>query len=158
MRLWTLHPKYLDARGLVALWREALLAQAVLRGQTVGYRAHPQLDRFREHASPCAAIADYLRGVRAEALGRGYTFDPTRIGRARTRTRIAATRGQLDYEWAHLMAKLARRDPGRRAALRRIRRPDPHPLFGVVAGGVAAWERRSRAEPAATAARSAGPR
>ncbi|HEU5178767.1 MAG TPA: pyrimidine dimer DNA glycosylase/endonuclease V, partial [Burkholderiales bacterium] len=32
MRLWSLHPKYLDARGLVALWREALLAQAVLRG------------------------------------------------------------------------------------------------------------------------------
>jgi len=25
MRLWTLHPKYLDARGLVALWREGLL-------------------------------------------------------------------------------------------------------------------------------------
>jgi hypothetical protein len=36
MRLWTLHPKYLDARGLVALWREALLAQKVLRGATRG--------------------------------------------------------------------------------------------------------------------------
>ncbi len=35
MRLWTLHPKYLDPRGLVALWREALFAQAVLRGWTV---------------------------------------------------------------------------------------------------------------------------
>ena len=29
MRLWTLHPKYLDGVGLVALWREALLARAV---------------------------------------------------------------------------------------------------------------------------------
>jgi hypothetical protein len=29
-RIWSLHPKYLDARGLVALWREGLLAQAVL--------------------------------------------------------------------------------------------------------------------------------
>ncbi|WP_338140756.1 pyrimidine dimer DNA glycosylase/endonuclease V [Candidatus Nitrotoga sp. 1052] len=28
MRLWTLHPCYLDSRGLVALWREALLAQS----------------------------------------------------------------------------------------------------------------------------------
>jgi hypothetical protein len=37
---------YLDGRGLVALWREALLAQAVLRGRTRGYR-HPQLARFR---------------------------------------------------------------------------------------------------------------
>ena len=41
MRLWTLHPQYLDPRGLVALWREALLAQKVLLGRTRGYRAHP---------------------------------------------------------------------------------------------------------------------
>jgi hypothetical protein len=32
MRLWTLHPQYLDPRGLVALWRVALLAQQVLLG------------------------------------------------------------------------------------------------------------------------------
>jgi len=31
MRLWTIHPKYLDRQGLLALWREALLAQKVLR-------------------------------------------------------------------------------------------------------------------------------
>ena len=36
MRLWSLHPRYLDAKGLVALWREGLLAQAVLKGQTKG--------------------------------------------------------------------------------------------------------------------------
>ena len=47
MRLWTLHPKYLDARDLVALLREALLAQAVLGRQTGGYTRHPQLIRFR---------------------------------------------------------------------------------------------------------------
>ena len=56
MRLWSLHPKYLDARGLVALWREALLAQAVLRGETRGYRHHPQLARFDD----VGAIAQYL--------------------------------------------------------------------------------------------------
>jgi hypothetical protein len=38
MRLWTLHPKCLDARGLVVPWREALLAQKVLRGETRGYK------------------------------------------------------------------------------------------------------------------------
>jgi hypothetical protein len=43
MRLWSLHPQYLDPQGLVALWREALLAQAVLRGKTRGYKHHPQL-------------------------------------------------------------------------------------------------------------------
>lgn len=27
MRLWTLHPKYLDVRGLVALWRKRSCAE-----------------------------------------------------------------------------------------------------------------------------------
>ncbi|WP_343214776.1 pyrimidine dimer DNA glycosylase/endonuclease V, partial [Dokdonella sp.] len=40
MRLWSLHPRYLDPQGLVALWREALLAKAVLRGETRGYTQH----------------------------------------------------------------------------------------------------------------------
>ena len=39
-------------QGLVALWREALLARAVLRGKTRGYRHHPQLHRFRASATP----------------------------------------------------------------------------------------------------------
>jgi hypothetical protein len=34
MRLWSLHPKHLDRQGLLAVWREGLLAQEVLRGET----------------------------------------------------------------------------------------------------------------------------
>lgn len=30
MRLWSLHPSYLDRAGLLAVWREGLLAQSVL--------------------------------------------------------------------------------------------------------------------------------
>lgn len=30
MRLWSIHPCYLDSKGLIALWRESLLAQACL--------------------------------------------------------------------------------------------------------------------------------
>ena len=67
MRLWSLHPRYLDRAGLVALWREALLAQAVLRGATRGYRRHPQLVRFRSHPDPEGAIAAYLEGICREA-------------------------------------------------------------------------------------------
>ncbi|MEN6399799.1 MAG: pyrimidine dimer DNA glycosylase/endonuclease V, partial [Rectinema sp.] len=29
MRLWTLHPQYLDQKGLTAAWREGLLAKKV---------------------------------------------------------------------------------------------------------------------------------
>ena len=141
MRLWTIHPKYLDARGLVALWREALLAQAVLRGRTRGYRHHPQLDRFRSRRSPVGVMAEYLRGVEAESQARGYRFAPGKISRARHAGRMTVTRGQLWHEWRHLLRKLAARDPARRAALAGIARPQAHPLFRVRPGGIEAWER-----------------
>lgn len=142
MRLWSLHPKYLDARGLVALWREALLAQAVLQGRTKGYRHHPQLARFRASSSPAHALARYLRAVHAESLERGYAFSANKIARGDTRARIEVTRGQLDYEWNHLIAKLSIRDPERRTLLAKTRRPDPHPIFRVIPGGIAEWEKR----------------
>ena len=141
MRLWSLHPKYLDRRGLVALWREGLLAQAVLRGDTTGYVHHPQLDRFRERPSPAGLIAEYLRAVHAESVARGYNFDAGKIGRARDRGRVAVTRGQVQFEWDHLVAKLERRDPGWRLLLERVKRPWAHPVFRIVPGAIATWEK-----------------
>ena len=139
MRLWTLHPRYLDAQGLVALWREALLAQSVLGGRTRGYRVHPQLERFRGAEDPRVAIASYLRAVHVEALSRGYRFDQSLIATAETHALIRATDGQIRFEASHLRAKLARRSP---ALQYRIDfDPDPHPLFHVVAGPVELWER-----------------
>jgi hypothetical protein len=142
MRLWSVHPKYLDARGLVALWRESLLAQAVLRGRTSGYRHHPQLQRFRAQPSPLGAIADYLRSVHAEALKRSYSFATRKISPARGSGVIAVTRGQMMHEWSHLMAKLAIRDPGLRGRLQQVSRPQPHPSFRIVSGDVEPWEKR----------------
>jgi hypothetical protein len=141
MRLWTLHPKYLDARGLVALWREALLARKVLAGATRGYRHHPQLLRFRAHAQPLGCITRYLSAVHDESLVRGYRFDATKIGRSRAAVELAETEGQLLYEWAHLMRKLRNRAPGLYRELRKVGVPDPHPLFRIVPGGVRSWER-----------------
>jgi hypothetical protein len=148
MRLWSVHPKYLDARGLVALWREALLAQAVLRGRTSGYVHHPQLQRFRAQASPIGAIADYLRAVHAEADRRGYAFAEQKISRKRGSEVISVTRGQLMYEWGHLMSKLAIRDPELHRRLATVSRPQSHPLFRILAGDVETWEKQ-----AATSAR-----
>jgi hypothetical protein len=141
MRVWSLHPKYLDARGLVALWREGLLAQAVLRGQTAGYRHHPQLERFRVQSSPVGAIADYLRGVHAEAVSRGYSFDKRKISPARNSRIIPVSRGQIEHEWRHLMTKLVVRDPERHKRFARVKRPVTHPLFTVVPGALERWER-----------------
>jgi hypothetical protein len=141
MRLWTLHPRYLDAKGLVALWREGLLAKKVLSGRTRGYRHHPQLERFRGHRRPEAAIDAYLSAVCVEAGRRGYRFDESKLDGSRLRRTMPETRGQLLYEWEHLLKKLRVRDPGRYRALRALAAPEPPPLFRVVAGGVRAWER-----------------
>ena len=142
MRLWTLHPKYLDAVGLVALWREALLAREVLRGNTRGYRFHPQLERFRASTAPRSAVNAYLATVHAEAVGRGYAFDPTKLARVATNVRIEATEGQLRYEWSWLLEKLRRRSVAVHQRIRDVSTPEPHPLFTIVEGPVCAWERR----------------
>src|SRR3954468_15700340 len=129
MRLWSVHPRYLDAQGLTALWREALLARAVLRGRTRGYRHHPQLDRFRLHRHPRSAISSYLQAIHAEAAARGYSFDASKIGRARTRARIPVNEEQIAFEWKHLLRKLSARNPARYRQSRSIRRPQCHPLM-----------------------------
>ena len=141
MRLWSLHPKYLDPKGLVALWREALLAQAVLRGETKGYRNHPQLQRFRSQKSPRACIAEYLRAVHLESFERGYHFDERKITRQGTSARISVTRGQLEFEWCHLLAKLEARAPTWREQCLQTDSPSPHPLFRVNPGVIEEWER-----------------
>jgi hypothetical protein len=139
MRLWSLHPRYLDPQGLVALWREALLAQAVIAGRTRGYRHHPQLARFLAAPAPRKAIASYLRRIHEEATRRSYRFDATKIGRGGRVEAMAVTREQLDYEWEHLRGKLLLRSPEWLAGLPTTE-PEPHPLFRVVPGGVADWE------------------
>jgi len=141
MRLWSLHPKYLDPQGLVALWREALLARAVLRGETRGYRHHPQLVRFASHVSPRSAINAYLRTVFEEAIARGYDFDRSKVGPSRPVAPIVVPRGQMLYEWEHLLGKLAARSPTIHTRWRDVARPASHPLFRVRPGPVADWER-----------------
>jgi hypothetical protein len=142
MRLWTLHPRYLDAKGLVAAWREALLAQKVLQGRTRTYTKHPQLARFRSHPRPVQAMAAFLAGIAADAQRRGYHFNTSKISRHRSRSRMTETQGQLLYEWKHLRGKLRTRSPAVHRRLRDIAIPDAHPLFTIVRGQVRDWEKR----------------
>lgn len=161
MRLWSVHPRYLDTAGLIACWREALLAQKVLAGATRGYRRHPQLERFLlgsaladqlagDTASAGVAEPDgwpgdlvvaYLHGVADEADARGYRFDRSRIAGPRPVVGpVEVAEGQLAHEWSHLLAKLADRSPDVAARWAGVERPEAHPCFVVVPGGVAAWE------------------
>lgn len=148
MRIWSLHPRYLDRQGLTACWREALLAQAVLADRTRGYRAHPQLQRFRSATDPSGAACWYLHGIADEADARGFRFDRSRIDRpAIPVPRLDVTTGQLDYEWAWLRQKLADRSPDLISRWADVLRPEPHPSFVAVDGPIEAWERTGSPPP-----------
>jgi hypothetical protein len=142
VRLWSLHPQYLDRQGLVACWRETLLAQAVLAGRTRGYRHHPQLRRFAAQPDPRACVAAYLETLAAEADARGYRFDRSRIDEVTSGPvpAIPVTDGQIAHEWQHLLAKVAGRNPHLLTELAQVHAPQPHPVFRVVPGPVEDWE------------------
>lgn len=147
MRLWSLHPRYLDRQGLTACWREALLAQAVLLDRTKGYRSHPQLVRFRRQPDPAAAVGAYLVAVAAEATERGYRYDLTKVERPGPVRPIPVTAGQVAHEWQHLTAKLQARSPDRAVLLEGIVSPEVHPVFELVPGDVEEWERATDGRP-----------
>ena len=160
MRIWSLHPRLLDRRGLVACWRETLLAQKVLRGLTKGYTNHPQLERFKATNNPVLSVARYLHGLADEADSRGYNFNRDRIAynsddvahTARSQDSIPVTTGQLRYELRFLSTKVANRDPEWFSStlisyhqptdsVDNQAIPPVHPLFDVIDGPIESWEK-----------------
>lgn len=140
MRIWSLHPQYLDAKGLVALWRETLLAKHVLQNKTKGYKNHPQLIRFKRLKNPVDGIDHYLFFVLEEARLRGYNFDNSKIASTFKRSKLTVTKGQMKYESQHLLKKLKTRDPERFDKLKSTRSFKPHPMFRIKEGEIESWE------------------
>lgn len=136
MRLWSLHPQNLDRQGLLALWREGLLAKKVLEGATKGYTNHPQLQRFRNHPRSEAAMNYYLHEVANEAEQRGYHFDRSKLQKLDSIEQLTVTTEQVRYELEHLRNKLLVRDLARVDGLA----PTVHPLFRVIDGPIESWE------------------
>jgi hypothetical protein len=140
LRIWSIHPKYLDSKGLVALWRETLLAQNVLKGNTKGYKNHPQLNRFKETTEPLGAIAKYLTFIHHEALNRNYNFDANKINNYKFNDKINVNSKQVEYEFKHLLQKLETRDPDRYQSLKEVKKIYAHPLFKKRKGEIKSWE------------------
>jgi hypothetical protein len=140
MRIWSLHPKYLDSKGLVALWRETLLAKNVLKGNTKGYKNHPQLNRFKETGKTLDAINHYLAEVYNEAVKRGYNFNKQKFDSGFSPVSINVTSGQMLYEKEHLLKKLKTRDPEKYKTIKNIKDFEPHPIFKVTEGEIESWE------------------
>lgn len=141
MRIWSIHPKYLDSKGLVALWRETLLAKKVLEGRTKGYQNHPQLIRFRESEYPVQRLDQYLLSIWDEASKRGYHFDKEKINMNFRPGKIPVTDGQMAYETKHLLNKLKARDPEKFLQLSQKESLQPHPLFKIIHGAIEMWEK-----------------
>lgn len=150
MRLWSIHPRFLDHKGLGGVWREGLLAKAVIEGKTKGYKKHPQLDRFRSHPDPSLAIQMYLWNVIVESRRRGYSYNASKLPLVAEREGggfevVAVTEGQVNYEVCHLAAKLLQRSPKMLGPLKDamlLGLPTiVSPFFRVVSGDVEPWER-----------------
>lgn len=140
MRLWTISPRYLDSAGLVALWRESLLAKKVLEGKTVGYRNHPQLVRFKNSENPLGAINKYLEIVYKESQNRGFNFDHSKFKNVHLETKIEVSLGQVEYEYGHLKIKLKERSPDWLRHINGSREIEVFSLFNVIEGPVETWE------------------
>ena len=140
MRIWSLHPKYLDSKGIVALWREALLAKHVLEGHSKGYSNHPQLTRFKSNKDPLDCIHYYLSVVYEESLKRGYHFNRNKIPDVIAPCVMKVTKGQLEYEKQHLLKKLVIRNPLLYQKLHSLKHLEQHPIFQIVDGQIEEWE------------------
>jgi hypothetical protein len=141
MRLWSIHPTYLDSKGLVAVWREGLLALHVLKGQTRGYTRHPQLIRFKNQADPLGAITMYLHAIVDEAESRQFSFKRNKLAAPSVVEPITVTLGQIKYESEHLKKKLFLRDKRRFLIYASLSQFQAHPLFKVVPGEREEWEK-----------------
>lgn len=141
MRLWTLHPKYLDTKGLIAQWREGLLAKHVLEGKTKGYKNHPQLERFKNYKNPIEAINSFLTYTCEEARRRGYNFDEKKIRLIYLKQEIITSDGQLSYEFNHLLQKLKKRDKDKYNEIKHEKHIEANPLFKIVKGNIESWEK-----------------
>jgi hypothetical protein len=141
MRLWSLHPKYLDVKGLNGLWREGIMARNALLGIKKGYFNHPQLERFKKQENSVLFIDTYLLNVYNESITRNYNFNREKFGLNFTDSKIDVTDGQILYEFKHLKRKLKIRDIYKYDELNEIKFPDVNPVFKVVKGDIELWER-----------------
>ncbi|MFA5764213.1 MAG: pyrimidine dimer DNA glycosylase/endonuclease V [archaeon] len=142
MRLWSLSPQYLDRQGLLAVWREGLLAKKVLQGKTKGYKNHPQLIRFKAFKNPKKAINSYLYFVFLESQKRGYVFDKTKINCVELKGIIEVNSGQIEFELEHLLKKLKNRDLEKFKEIKKLKgKIKTNLIFKTKKGKIESWEK-----------------
>jgi hypothetical protein len=130
----------MDTKGLLALWRESLLAKHVLEGKTKGYKHHPQLQRFLASKDAIMSINHYLSFIYSEAVERGYNFDKEKIDWNFDNSKIKVTKGQIEFEKNHFLMKLLNRDIIKYNTIKKLEKLEIHPMFECIEGEIEAWE------------------
>ena len=142
MRLWSIHPKYLDSKGLGGLWREGLGAVRCLYEPGIGYSNHAQLNRFKAEPDYLAQIGSYMHEVADEADRRGYNYDRTLLPVDFYKPEpMTVTVGQIAYEFRFLLGKLKTRDKELFEKFQHTTTIELHPRFTPIPGPIADWER-----------------
>ncbi len=148
MRIWSINPKYLDQKGLIACWRESLLAKNVLEGKTIGYKNHPQLIRFKKTKNSLLYINSYLYEIYNEAKNRNYNFSKDKIDfllikkftKNLDKNKIPLHDKQLKYEWEHIQKKLKIRDIKKYKENKKVETVEANPIFKIIQGEIESWE------------------
>lgn len=153
MRLWSLHPSYLDKQALQVCWADALQAleyykqeRAYMKGITndLSPYFYPCLDRFRMTGSPIAHITNYLHGLCDESERRNTPFGRAKLPEFTPGLRLKVTDGQIAREEKLLLLQLNRRKQTQLwMDLFVAEYVQPHPLFEIVSGPVEPWETSS---------------
>ncbi|MEM0201004.1 MAG: pyrimidine dimer DNA glycosylase/endonuclease V [Candidatus Micrarchaeaceae archaeon] len=143
MRLWSLKHSYLDTKGLLAVWREGLLAKKVLEGKTKGYKNHPQLERFKKLKDPIVGINTYLYYVYLESVSRDYYFSKDKINHnlVNKDIKIPLNDKQLEYEFELLKTKLKLRDNKCYEKIKDVKIPEYVQIFELKKGPIENWEK-----------------
>jgi len=144
MRLWSIDLEYLDSKGLVALWREALLAKNVLEDNTKGYKNHPQLIRFKKSKDPLKEINKYLYIIYLESQNRNFKFNKLKFKQYKIENKIDITKGQIEFEFKHLLKKLKIRDQKKYEEIKNIKPIKANKLFKIKPGKIESWEKIPR--------------
>lgn len=138
MRIWSIHPKYLDTKRLTAQWREALLCKNVIEGKTKGYVNHPQFIRIKNHNKPIEFINAYLLTIWEEANKRLFKYDKSKIDMDKAilfKNKMEVSDKQLEYEYYHMMLKSGKIE---HILINEI---ESNPLFNIIEGDIMIYER-----------------
>lgn len=130
MRLWSIHPKYLDKHALIALWREGLLAQKALSGKGLVDEANVQLVRFKKSANPVRAIGSYLSFVASEGAKQGCKLNHERILQPNFEAKFMTTDvAQMELEVEQLKARMKTRNKDKFKLLTDVHKFEANPVF-----------------------------